>query len=164
MNATSEDKLSQVAPDLAARVRQMAAILISKGITIQVISGKRSTAQQAALYANRASNHYPVAAPGTSLHEKGLAVDLSKSSGTWAQVGEVGESLGLRWGGRFNKPDYPHFELVAGAVISPVIGSGITYSFDVPSLSFEEPALPASLIQAIGVLLVGLVLIRMVGD
>lgn len=28
----------------------------------------------------------------------------------YIQAGEIGESCGLRWGGRFKKPDYPHFE------------------------------------------------------
>jgi hypothetical protein len=39
-------------------------------------SGVRSTADQAALYADRGNNPNPVAPPGTSLHEKGLAVDI----------------------------------------------------------------------------------------
>jgi D-alanyl-D-alanine carboxypeptidase-like protein len=30
----------------------------------------------------------------------------------WAKFGEVGENLGLRWGGRFPKPDPGHFEYV----------------------------------------------------
>lgn len=39
-------------------------------------SGVRTPQQQAALYADRANNPNPVAAPGTSLHEKGMAVDI----------------------------------------------------------------------------------------
>jgi hypothetical protein len=39
-------------------------------------SGVRTPQQQAALYADRANNPNPVAAPGTSLHEKGLAADI----------------------------------------------------------------------------------------
>jgi peptidoglycan L-alanyl-D-glutamate endopeptidase CwlK len=120
MDAASENKLASVAPELAARVRAMASALTARGITIRVVSGLRSTAQQAALYANRASNRNPVAAPGTSLHEKGLAVDLSWSGGTSAQVGAVGEALGLRWGGRFSRPDPGHFELT-GAGASSVV-------------------------------------------
>lgn len=42
---------------------------------VQINSGFRSTAKQAQLYANRASNPNPVAPPGSSLHEKGLAAD-----------------------------------------------------------------------------------------
>lgn len=39
-------------------------------------SGIRSTADQARLYADRANNPNPVAAPGTSNHERGMAVDI----------------------------------------------------------------------------------------
>jgi peptidoglycan L-alanyl-D-glutamate endopeptidase CwlK len=118
MDAQSEAKLSQVAPELAARVRAMAATLAARGITIRVISGLRSYASQSALYAARASNPRPVAAPGTSKHEKGLAVDLSVTGGTWQTVGASGEAQGLRWGGRFERKDYPHFELTGGAGVS----------------------------------------------
>jgi len=31
----------------------------------------------------------------------------------YIQAGEIGESVGLRWGGRFKTPDMPHFELNA---------------------------------------------------
>ncbi|WP_271612935.1 M15 family metallopeptidase [Bradyrhizobium sp. CCBAU 21362] len=40
-------------------------------------SGVRSRADQARLYADRASNSNPVAPPGTSLHERGMAVDIA---------------------------------------------------------------------------------------
>jgi LAS superfamily LD-carboxypeptidase LdcB len=39
-------------------------------------SGVRSTADQARLYADRANNPNPVAVPGTSRHERGLAIDI----------------------------------------------------------------------------------------
>jgi hypothetical protein len=39
-------------------------------------SGVRSTADQARLYADRANNPNPVARPGTSRHERGLAIDI----------------------------------------------------------------------------------------
>lgn len=29
----------------------------------------------------------------------------------WKRLGEIGESLGLAWGGRWKMRDYPHFEL-----------------------------------------------------
>lgn len=46
------------------------------GRPVPITSGFRSTAAQAALYANRAANPYPVAPPGSSMHEKGLAIDV----------------------------------------------------------------------------------------
>ncbi len=30
----------------------------------------------------------------------------------WARLGKIGEGLGLRWGGRWKKPDLGHFELM----------------------------------------------------
>lgn len=109
MDSTSESLLANVHPELANRVRGMAAALKGKGITIRVTSAKRSTAQQAALYARREANPYPVARPGTSKHELGLAVDLAsvgaRGSSVWAAIGEEGERQGLRWGGRFSTPD-----------------------------------------------------------
>ena len=46
------------------------------GRSVPITSGYRSTEAQAQLYANRASNPYPVAAPGSSMHERGLAIDV----------------------------------------------------------------------------------------
>jgi len=46
------------------------------GRPVPITSGYRSTEAQAQLYANRAANPYPVAPPGSSMHEKGLAIDV----------------------------------------------------------------------------------------
>ncbi len=29
----------------------------------------------------------------------------------YEQAGQIGEEVGLKWGGRFSTPDYPHFEI-----------------------------------------------------
>jgi hypothetical protein len=49
------------------------------GEPVPITSGYRSTAQQAALYARRAENPYPVAPPGSSMHERGMAIDVPSS-------------------------------------------------------------------------------------
>lgn len=46
------------------------------GFTVRVTSGVRSSERQRELYANRGTSPYPVAPPGRSQHEYGLAVDL----------------------------------------------------------------------------------------
>ncbi len=46
------------------------------GHPVPIVSGYRSPEAQAALWANRAANPYPVAPPGSSMHERGLAVDV----------------------------------------------------------------------------------------
>lgn len=47
------------------------------GEELVVVSGLRSRAEQERLWATRHANPYPVARPGTSLHELGLAVDVA---------------------------------------------------------------------------------------
>ncbi len=49
------------------------------GTPVPIVSGHRSRARQQALWDARATNPYPVARPGTSLHELGLAVDVPLS-------------------------------------------------------------------------------------
>ncbi len=71
--ATSDRGLAPGMRDALERAR------VALGTPVPVTSGFRSRAQQAALYANRAANPYPVAAPGTSRHELGLAVDVPSS-------------------------------------------------------------------------------------
>ena len=43
------------------------------------MSGLRTRAEQEALWDRRHTNPYPVARPGTSDHERGLAVDIPRS-------------------------------------------------------------------------------------
>ena len=62
-----------LAAEMVAAIRRAEALL---GHQISITSGWRSPAQQAALWANRASNPYPVARPGTSMHERGRAIDV----------------------------------------------------------------------------------------
>jgi D-alanyl-D-alanine carboxypeptidase/Putative Flp pilus-assembly TadE/G-like len=63
-------------PELQAALAQAGELL---GRPVPVTSGYRSPAEQAALWARRDVNPYPVAAPGTSQHERGRAVDVPRS-------------------------------------------------------------------------------------
>ena len=65
-----------LAPGMQAALRRAEQLL---GRTVPVTSGRRSRAEQAALWARRAVNPFPVARPGTSKHEHGLAVDVPSS-------------------------------------------------------------------------------------
>lgn len=76
---------------------------------LQITSVRRSRTQQIALWNNRANNPYPVAPPGTSKHELGLAWDMVGPKEVLQQAGRVWESWGGRWGGRFG--DEIHFEV-----------------------------------------------------
>lgn len=77
-------------PEMAAAVARAAALL---GHPVPISSGRRSAAQQAALWAGRATNPYPVAPPGTSMHERGLAIDVPRSF--VAVLGPVAAAAGL---------------------------------------------------------------------
>ena len=74
-------------------------------------------------------NHYTVTGCDgvvrKSNHQSGMALDLvpANSGGSplwpvgsdprWLVLGEIGESCGLSWGGRWkDHPDHPHYELL----------------------------------------------------
>ena len=62
-----------LAPAMVAALARAEELL---GVTIPIVSGYRSPAQQQALWDRRHENPYPVARPGTSRHELGLAIDV----------------------------------------------------------------------------------------
>lgn len=93
--------------------RVMSALLRAaraSGIRVQVTSVRRSRTKQARLYRAylRGDHPLPVAAPGTSYHQRGLAVDLVTSPNVNSALGRIWERLGGTYGGRFNDP--VHFD------------------------------------------------------
>lgn len=75
-------------------------------VRIRVISYTRSRAAQARLV--EYPQGYPVAAPGRSQHQYGLAADLSVSPKT--SLGQVGQTW-LQMGGWWSPSDPPHFAM-----------------------------------------------------
>jgi uncharacterized protein YcbK (DUF882 family) len=63
-------------PRLTAAVARAERLL---GRPIPITSGFRSRDEQASLWARRAVNAYPVAPPGASAHERGMAIDVPAS-------------------------------------------------------------------------------------
>lgn len=59
------------------RLADLASDFLQDNPGTSISSGYRSTADQQRLYDNRASNPNPVAVPGTSNHERGMAVDIA---------------------------------------------------------------------------------------
>lgn len=86
----------------------------------RLTSGKRSHAEQKRLYetyvkrqalfeSGRGARPLPAAPPGKSMHEYGLAVDITANSLTSLNsMGSVWRAWGLTWGGA---ADPVHFEL-----------------------------------------------------
>lgn len=93
-----------LAPELVDALAAAGRLL---GRRVPVTSGWRSRAEQQRLYDDRATNRYPVARPGTSMHERGRAVDVPR----WfvARLASVSSQVGLchPW----PATDPVHFEL-----------------------------------------------------
>ena len=67
------------------------------------------------------------ARPGDSYHNYALAFDAvplayksmqnwNPSGLYWRQIGAIGQSLGLEWGGSWTREDLPHFQLTAAPI------------------------------------------------
>jgi lambda family phage tail tape measure protein len=109
------DTARQRLQDYANRLVERAA---AEGIDLKVTSLVRSRDEQQRLYdawLARGKTGLPAAPPGTSKHEQGLAFDVSIQGGgspeQWQRLGQVGKSMGLRWGGDFSRADPVHFEI-----------------------------------------------------
>lgn len=100
------------------------------GYDIKITQGRRTQAYQDALY-NQPwdgkdndgdglidESDEKVTWTKKSKHIEGKAFDIAFTGKTpypknfdWSKIGVIGESLGLRWGGRFSNPDNLHFEI-----------------------------------------------------
>jgi peptidoglycan LD-endopeptidase CwlK len=106
------------------------------GITIEVISGLRSWAQQAALYAQGRTKPGRIvtkARPGSSWHNYGLAIDLglfargkyldesapARAAKIYRELGALAASMGIEWAGNWKSfPEGPHFQWTAGQTLA----------------------------------------------
>lgn len=79
-----------LAPAMQAALARADALL---GRPVPVMSGLRTRAEQEALWRRRSTNPYPVARPGTSDHERGLAIDVA--SAAVADLAAVAPAAGL---------------------------------------------------------------------
>jgi peptidoglycan hydrolase-like protein with peptidoglycan-binding domain len=137
MDAASEARLARINPQLANRIRLMAAELKSQGITIMAVSGLRTFAEQNALYAQgrtKPGNIVTNARGGQSLHNYGLAVDVvplgangqpdwNVGNDVWQKIGAAGKRQGMEWGGDWTSfVDRPHFQMTAGKSVSTLLG------------------------------------------
>lgn len=107
----SEFKLNQLHPALVPYGKALYAAIRRADPAAVVTSVGRTRSDQERLYARWKAglSRYPVAVPGTSKHERGLAFDISAHPAVLEAAGRAWESIGGRWGGRFNDPI--HFEV-----------------------------------------------------
>jgi hypothetical protein len=105
-------EFDQLAPELRPYAEALLAALNDAGASPRVTSTLRSVATQKRLYDTYVAGNskYPAAPPGFSPHEHGWAFDLSVNNDGWLPpAGDLWESWGGTWGGRFRDPI--HFEL-----------------------------------------------------
>lgn len=102
--------IAQLAEGTRQRVEAWRGSLRDAQIPHQVTSTRRSRAEQTRLYERflRGESDLPAAAPGTSLHELGRAVDVVfETEDDLLDAVTLAEDFGLRWGG---DDDPVHFE------------------------------------------------------
>lgn len=113
-------------------ITQVEAFLLPKGVTVEVISGLRSWAAQAALYASGRTKPGRIvtkAKPGSSWHNYGLAIDLglfksgvyldekkpAEADKLYAEIGKIAAKLGIEWAGNWKTfTETPHFQVTFG--------------------------------------------------
>lgn len=112
------------------------AAMAEHGVTVEVISGLRSWAQQAALYAQGRTKPGRIvtkARPGSSWHNYGLAIDLGLFRGgkyldeahppmaakLYAVLGKIAAEQGIEWAGNWQSfPEGPHFQWTNGLTLA----------------------------------------------
>lgn len=126
----SSRKIEDLVPAMQEKARAFAGKMAETGIPFMFTCTFRSQEEQDELYAQGRTvpNTRKVTWTRHSRHTERDAFDiaiLKDGKPTWdvkvninvndapdyAEAGQIGESLGLEWGGRWRSPDYPHFQL-----------------------------------------------------
>jgi len=123
----SEIQLATLHPEMQKAMRAFLGvaktIAAKTGHDVKVISGTRSYMEQDALYAKgRTIPNTSIvtrAKAGFSLHNFGISADIGIFKGKeycgehplYNELGTLGKSLGLEWGGDWKFVDEPHYQL-----------------------------------------------------
>lgn len=127
MDSISEQRLADIYPVLADKIRQIAATMAAEGFWVRVTQALRTVEEQNTLYAQGRETPGKIVTNckgGHSYHNFGLAVDCVPSlpgdtyipdwnaqHPTWKRMEELGGELGLTVGAQWRTfPDAPHFQ------------------------------------------------------
>ncbi len=135
------NQLDTVKPKVRELGLQLVAHCLQSSITISVTQGFRTFAEQNTLYAKGRTVPGQVvtnARGGQSLHNYGVAFDICPIIGgkyiwsdnsLFASVGQIGQSLGLEWGGSWTSfQDRPHFQYLAGYKLADFQSNKVQWS------------------------------------
>jgi len=114
----SAKNIATLKPEVQPLATRLVEIAQARGINARVISGHRSYDEQNELYAQGRSKPGQIvtkAKGGQSWHNFGLAFSSDGKkyygeSASYAEVGKIGEAIGLEWGGNWEFVDEPHFQ------------------------------------------------------
>lgn len=114
--------LDDLSPEMRAKAVELLARCVEAGIVVVIVDTLRTPEEHAQNLANGTSWTQ------RSKHLDGDAIDVAPLESyllhgpdkikwdagdpIWRRIGMIGESLGLRWGGRWTIPDLGHFEIV----------------------------------------------------
>lgn len=108
--------LSALVPELQPFAQGLIDLAGRAGVQPRVTSTLRTYSEQERLYRAflRGERHYPVAPPGRSAHEFGMAFDMVAS--TQSDLHDLGQ-VWRQWGGVWSPNDEVHFELPGFAAL-----------------------------------------------
>lgn len=124
--------LANVAPTLQRRGRLFIEAAHADGVTVRIVQGLRTFAEQDALYAQgrtKPGKRVTNARGGKSLHNFGLALDfapvvngvISWDEKLYKPFGKWADAAGLEWGGRWTKfVDLPHVQDDEGMTLAEI--------------------------------------------
>lgn len=116
-----DTKLDDLDPKFKPFAVELLARLVEEDISVFIIETKRTEEQHEEDVKNGRSWIK------RSLHQDGLAIDIcpletynlhgpdklqwNANDPVWQKIGEIGKSLGLKWGGDWKQKDMGHFEI-----------------------------------------------------
>jgi peptidoglycan L-alanyl-D-glutamate endopeptidase CwlK len=119
----SSRKVEDLIPVMQVLFHDFEAAMAKAGLEFVVTCTFRSQQEQDQLYAQGRTMPGPIVTwTEHSKHSEGKAFDVAVlengkvtwDAGKYIVPGQIGESVGLFWGGRWKTPDRPHFELKEG--------------------------------------------------
>jgi peptidoglycan L-alanyl-D-glutamate endopeptidase CwlK len=130
----SESNIQTLLPAAQREARAFMTAVSEAGLTIKIISGTRTFAEQDALFRQGRDLPGPKvtnARGGASNHNFGVAWDVGVfengqyrgESPIYKSVAGIGKGLGLEWGGDWHSfPDEPHFQVVREDDLARIAG------------------------------------------
>lgn len=131
---------------------EVEAAMAKHSVTVEVISGLRSWAAQAALFAQGRTKPGPIvtkARPGSSWHNYGLAIDLglfksgiylddkqpSLADKLYAEIGAIAARHNIEWAGTWKSfTETPHFQVTFNKTLAELRAKLPSVNYDVNKL------------------------------